>query len=1072
MKMTMSGEGQDRHLKRAEFIFPAHIGMNFPAWPAGEALCPSESVSYIEGSDEYHFNSASCPETARVGTAKLGFAQGGIYMVNSAPLPWFGIYFDQGTIAPFGRTAFMAEGPTVDGIYQGFRLHVDHLPNIASDGLELDFFNPSRPGFDSRIWNTVVDSSTYCNLHQPARGSASTWTADGLGEDEVAVTPVDVPLSGCGIDSSVEVDTDLAGTDARLSVGANLTGSSSNQKQYGMEIRLPNTLTIPSSAYGSPSQMCDETTIGDVDTGITPAAASFEPVDCPASAIVGETQYGDAAGSIYLINSPGTPQFGIYFDQGIESPYGRRLALGFDSDGRPKLSINGLEKLVTGGLKLDFFNPNRGSLPSRIWRTASHASSRCVASSQTEIDVSTWPAHDADHAYVMPNLRHDISLRGCGVNAIATTDVNGIGNPVVLELEARLSGSQNSRKLHTVRFEVPPQVTLGYENLGSTGDEYCDSFDYQEPELVNEVDGIAGLAFDGSLCPPGSVIGTASMGSAEGKIYALRLNELTVFGLYFDEGVSQPYGRLIYLSWPGETPIQPTVVWTGGFPASVSQGLKLRFADPDRGTGRAAIYWRMSNPGSNACLNGMANAQPLKAETYLWGSDDSDLDHIPNLTAPLPVAGCGISFDVSAAPNSVNSDLDLAVKTPLAGTGYDRNQYGIDALLPTKIQLNSAALGSASERCPSTSFTNATSAITTPASSKAFTRTSCPASAKVGTAKLGNATGDIYVVHGADGPQFGVYFNSGVTTPYGRQLKVSVDSSQRYRLELYGLPNTPSTGLELLFVNDQRENLPSRVWRTVGASDPLCTNTGSGTTAFATVWNWRISSGGVANSRPGLSKQVPVFGCGSSVGVVTQASGAGNTTRVSLAATLAGPTTERQLAGAEFKLPPQLTIQPYAFGSASERCPAASVGAIINVPAGPVVKSFSAATCPVAANVGDMKVGGSVVGALWVVDNPLGPHLAITFGSMGRTIPLTNNADGSTTLTIGGLNNPSTIELVFERASRPGLPSRIWSFAEPGTAACSSTTPATAHLWLQARTSFPSGIKFPDFVLPVSVSDC
>ncbi len=80
------------------------------------------------------------------------------------------------------------------------------------------------------------------------------------------------------------------------------------------------------------------------------------------------------------------PQFGVYFDTGTSTPYGRQLGLNWSAS--PQLLIFGLRDASTSGLTLDFINPSR-TYP-KIWTIVSPGDPGCVSAYATGY-VYTYP---------------------------------------------------------------------------------------------------------------------------------------------------------------------------------------------------------------------------------------------------------------------------------------------------------------------------------------------------------------------------------------------------------------------------------------------------------------------------------------------------------------------------------------------------------------------------------------------------------------------------------------------------------------------------------------------------------
>src|SRR4029079_9086540 len=126
-----------------------------------------------------------------------------------------------------------------------------------------------------------------------------------------------------------------------LDVQTTLTGTGNAKRQYGARIILPGAFWINYPSAGSNVQMCPPSASSSVSTGYSPAATAFDKSTCPATALIGSVELGSTSGGLYIVNTSPMPQFGVYFDTGTASPYGRKLGVTWNS-GSTDMIVNGL----------------------------------------------------------------------------------------------------------------------------------------------------------------------------------------------------------------------------------------------------------------------------------------------------------------------------------------------------------------------------------------------------------------------------------------------------------------------------------------------------------------------------------------------------------------------------------------------------------------------------------------------------------------------------------------------------------------------------------------------------------
>lgn len=375
---ALSGTGNAKKQYGARINLPGTFRVSsFPAYGGSGDRCPAGSYSALNTGltpPATAFSDASCPASAKIGTATLGTASGSIYVVESSPLPELGVYFQTGVTTPYGRklsVTYNGAAPT---------LQIAGLLKTSTNGLTLTFDNPSRPnGLPTKFWGFVSGMDGECLPTSTVTGNVWTWPYSGSTATSVSMSPKTVSITGCGMSFQALTSSLAAGSETSLTLKTPLTGTGNDTKQYGARFDLPGLLRIKFPAYGDSSQQCAANSFSSVSTGFTPIAFAFSNSSCPPEAKVGTATLGSMSGSIYFVNASPLPQFGVYFDQGVATPFGRKLNTTY-TDSAPTLMIMGLPNASTSGLQLVFDNPTRPTLPGKIWEIAGPGYPECLNS--------------------------------------------------------------------------------------------------------------------------------------------------------------------------------------------------------------------------------------------------------------------------------------------------------------------------------------------------------------------------------------------------------------------------------------------------------------------------------------------------------------------------------------------------------------------------------------------------------------------------------------------------------------------------------------------------------------------
>lgn len=389
VKTAISGSGTATRQYGARFSMSSALHLDFYYFGSNSQLCGAGSFSTVNGglSNVQGFNNASCPDTAKIGTAKLGSMTGTIYAVSASPLPGIGVYFDSGTSQPFGRrltTSFDEDG--------GMTALIMGLPNTSTDGLELNFSNPDRAGgLSPKVFEWTEPGTTSCVSNPEVTGTVYTWPwivwPPFTTYSTTSATADALTLDGCDYSFFTGQDTTQAGDEVGLTTSTGIYGAGA--KQYGQTFDLP--ASIWNNFPGWSVASCSPSSFSTLSTGLFPVAGGFTPTGCQAESVVGTAKLGGQTGSIYIVDSSPMKQYGVYFDHGVAAPYGRRLSLdwGAQGFGRPQLRIFGLDGAANAGLELDFTPPASGQ--PKIFNLAPAGAEEC-ATDYAKSTIYTYPA--------------------------------------------------------------------------------------------------------------------------------------------------------------------------------------------------------------------------------------------------------------------------------------------------------------------------------------------------------------------------------------------------------------------------------------------------------------------------------------------------------------------------------------------------------------------------------------------------------------------------------------------------------------------------------------------------------
>lgn len=439
-----------------------------------------------------------------------------------------------------------------------------------------------------------------------------------------------IGASAANAASTLQVNTDnnQARSKTAVEIKTVLSGSGSSMKQYGALINLPSSLRLDYYNLGPMSNLCSGASISNTTSPLGSVRA-FTPVGCSEGAKVGTAAIGSLSGPIYAVRTTPVPTFAAYFDQGTSSPFGRAIDLDWESDGAVSLSISGLPNVSTSGLTLNFNNPSRpGGLETKIFDWAEPGTSQCVSSTQATAVTFHWPAliwPPFTTAYSTTAAPANLALNGCDYDFVTAQTGNQADGGVILDTFAGIFAT--GARQYGQEIELPLNIWnnwVGMSGPKCSGASTATISTGLTPEAKS---------FDKSTCPAGSIVGSATLGGQSGDIYLIRKAPIVGFGIWFDQGVTTPYGRYLELSWtaPDAQGNQHPLLKVFGLDGAVNAGLNLHIA------GGTDTIFSLAPPGVDTCADGFANSK-----LFTYPVSGGSATQIGPLTAPDPieVEGC------------------------------------------------------------------------------------------------------------------------------------------------------------------------------------------------------------------------------------------------------------------------------------------------------------------------------------------------------------------------------------------------------------------------------------------------
>lgn len=400
VKTKLTGSGNALRQYGAKILLPGALWINFPAAGSPSQMCPPTAytdVFTLMNPGTTGFDASQCPQTAKLGTVSLGSASGGLYIVDTSPMPQFGIYFEQG-IFSYGRKVGVNwnSGSTL--------LTVTGLQNTSSDGLRMVFNNPNRAGgLPANFWRLAPAGTEDCVASPQVTGSVWNYATFSLNATETTAAPGSLTMTGCENTFSASTSTNVAGSNTALTITAGVRAS---QRLYGASFKIPGNVSIFTSGWGPSSGYCPFESISSTSGPVTPNWPALDLAACPNGTRIGTAKLGGASGGIYVVEHSPLPELAVYFDQGVATPYGRSITVdwGAEGYGETNLRVFGLQGAAGEGLTLKFDNPAR-----QLWRMDQ---SECYAQN-AEAALRTYPASGSGASVAQPTLYSNLTITGC-----------------------------------------------------------------------------------------------------------------------------------------------------------------------------------------------------------------------------------------------------------------------------------------------------------------------------------------------------------------------------------------------------------------------------------------------------------------------------------------------------------------------------------------------------------------------------------------------------------------------------------------------------------------------------------
>jgi hypothetical protein len=426
---------------------------------------------------------------------------------------------------------------------------------------------------------------------------------------------------------NVTTDSNVANTPTSLTINTALSGILNDKKQYGAVLNLPAGIGIPAAAYGGTGDRCSGSAVAAISGGLTPVARSFDPSTCPANSIVGTATLGSSSGTIYMVNTTPMPSFGVYFDTGVSTPYGRHITVDY-SGSAPILRVFGLQNTSTNGLTLTFNNPSRGFSP-KVWSWTESGSSTCSPTNTFSGTAYTYP-YLGSTATSVSMANKTVNIRGCGLGYKLTTGNKVQGQKTPVTITTTLTGTGNDAKLYGAFFHLPGDIHFAFDAYGDSTTQMCSGSSFS----ANPTGMLPGTrAFTPVNCPAAAKIGTATLGSATGTIYLVSQSPMPFQAVYFDQGIATPFGRQISPTWDSAGAMTLMLM---GLPNTASTGLTLNYTNPSR-PGLPGNVFENAMTGDSFCSNAGANSS---ADIYTWPASGTTADSNSGFYAYNYLTGC------------------------------------------------------------------------------------------------------------------------------------------------------------------------------------------------------------------------------------------------------------------------------------------------------------------------------------------------------------------------------------------------------------------------------------------------
>ncbi|MBI4898085.1 MAG: hypothetical protein HY827_06935 [Actinobacteria bacterium] len=196
IKATITTVANDSNMKSIRVTEPPALAPNYPSFGNTDDMCPSEAAPDPDSIfDEYAGN--GCPAQSLVGTMQISTPllpfdlYGNVYLIDKAPLPWFGVAIDSSGIRL--RLTGVTSTPQVDPLcnpattplgYCQTQISVvfNNLPDVPLTQVIFDLNGPDRTGNSANLSGKllkVASAGSPACASGPAKSAFEPFSAPG-----------------------------------------------------------------------------------------------------------------------------------------------------------------------------------------------------------------------------------------------------------------------------------------------------------------------------------------------------------------------------------------------------------------------------------------------------------------------------------------------------------------------------------------------------------------------------------------------------------------------------------------------------------------------------------------------------------------------------------------------------------------------------------------------------------------------------------------------------------------------------------------------------------------------------